>query len=274
VMMTMADMASAAAGRDGAVASGKGPRAGQPKRRTFTPACKARILQEYDALETRCERGALLRREGRYSSHIGGWRKSRGAGTVNALDAKSAGALRGSGGKREAAQGERETRHGTGADESGARGRGKSTRALGTALPERGLRHEAVQVTGAAITGLEPLTSSGRACELLGKSRATLHRQCNPKLPAEKEPPAPGSPHPAALSWEQQVLLAVLDRPFAGKSLAQVYAILLDEGIYLAFIRTMWSGGPEEPLLPAKVWISKPRATIETQETRQVKLAA
>ena len=81
-----------------------------------------------------------------------------------------------------------------------------------------------------------------RACELLGKSRATLHRQRNPKPPAEKAPAAPRAPHPAALSWaEQQALLAVLDSDrFADKSPAQVYAILLDEGIYLASIRTMY----------------------------------
>ena len=62
--MTMTDMASAAAGHDGAVASGKGPRAGQPKRRAFTAAYKARILCEYDQLESGRERGALLRRKG------------------------------------------------------------------------------------------------------------------------------------------------------------------------------------------------------------------
>lgn len=89
--MTMTDMASAGAGQDGAVASGKGPRAGQPRRRTFTAAYKARILQEYDQLETGRERGALLRREGLYSSHIADWRKSREAGAVNALTAKPAG---------------------------------------------------------------------------------------------------------------------------------------------------------------------------------------
>lgn len=89
--MTLADMTSAAAGHDGAVASGKGPRAGQPKRRTFTAAYKARILQEYDQLETGRERGALLRREGLYSSHIADWRKSREAGAVNALAGKPAG---------------------------------------------------------------------------------------------------------------------------------------------------------------------------------------
>ena len=89
--MTLADMASAAPGHDGAVASGKGPRAGQPKRRAFTAAYKARILQEYDQLQTGRERGALLRREGLYSSHIADWRKSRDTGAVNALADKPAG---------------------------------------------------------------------------------------------------------------------------------------------------------------------------------------
>jgi transposase len=89
--MTMTDMASAAAGHDGAVASGEGPRAGQPKRRTFTAAYKARILREYDELESGRERGALLRREGLYSSHIDGWRKSRDAGAATGLAEKPAG---------------------------------------------------------------------------------------------------------------------------------------------------------------------------------------
>jgi transposase-like protein len=73
------------------VASGKGPRAGQPKRRAFTAAYKARILQEYDQLQTGRERGALLRREGLYSSHLDGWRKSRDAAAANGLADKPAG---------------------------------------------------------------------------------------------------------------------------------------------------------------------------------------
>ena len=89
--MTMTDMASAAAGQDDAVASGKGPRAGQPKRRAFTAAYKARILREYDQLESGRERGALLRREGLYSSHIDGWRKARDAGAANGMTDKPAG---------------------------------------------------------------------------------------------------------------------------------------------------------------------------------------
>jgi putative transposase len=97
-------------------------------------------------------------------------------------------------------------------------------------------------VIDVAVGELEPFTSVKRACELLGKSRATLHRQRNPAPAAQKVPPAPRAPHPAALSGaEQAALLAVLDSErFADKSPAQVYAILLDEGIYLASIRTMY----------------------------------
>jgi transposase InsO family protein len=97
-------------------------------------------------------------------------------------------------------------------------------------------------VIDVAVAELECFTSVKRACELLGKSRATLHRQRNPVPAAEKAPPGPQAPHPAALTpAEQAALLAVLDSErFADKSPAQVYAILLDEGSYLASIRTMY----------------------------------
>ena len=94
-----------------------------------------------------------------------------------------------------------------------------------------------------AVGELELFTSVKRACELLGKSRATLHRQRNPGTGRRKrQPPRPRAPHPAALTGaEQAALLAVLDSErFADKSPAQVYAILLDDGIYLASIRTMY----------------------------------
>lgn len=50
------------------------PRAGQRSRRTFTAAYKARMVAEYDACTEHGARGALLRREGLYQSHIGKWR--------------------------------------------------------------------------------------------------------------------------------------------------------------------------------------------------------
>ena len=97
-------------------------------------------------------------------------------------------------------------------------------------------------MTDAAFAELEPLTCVTRACELLGKSRAMLHRQRNPAPAGEKAPGGPRAPHPAALTAaEQAALLAVLDSErFADKSPAQVWAILLDEGLYLASVRTMY----------------------------------
>ena len=54
------------------------------KRRTFTAKYKLKILTEYDAAADG-EKGALLRREGLYSSHIVEWRKARDAGGLAAL---------------------------------------------------------------------------------------------------------------------------------------------------------------------------------------------
>ena len=70
---------------DGGVVS---PRADRPKRRTFSAEYKAAILAEYDAAD-RGERGAVLRREGLYSSHIVEWRKAAEAGAASALGPKA-----------------------------------------------------------------------------------------------------------------------------------------------------------------------------------------
>ena len=64
------------------------PRADRPKRRTFTAEYKAEILAEYEAAD-HGERGAILRREGLYSSHITEWRKAAAAGATTALGPKS-----------------------------------------------------------------------------------------------------------------------------------------------------------------------------------------
>ena len=85
--MTLADQA-VLAGHDGQVTEGQ---PGRPKRRTFTAAYKARILAEFDALpEGSPERGALMRRERLYYSHIEHWRHQQQAGTLPATSGKPA----------------------------------------------------------------------------------------------------------------------------------------------------------------------------------------
>lgn len=57
----------------------------KPRRRTFTAEYKRRILDEADATRFSGSIGALLRREGLYSSHLVTWRRERDAGILEAL---------------------------------------------------------------------------------------------------------------------------------------------------------------------------------------------
>ena len=59
--------------------------AAKPRRRTYTAEYKRRILKEADACTTPGAVGALLRREGLYSSHLVVWRRARGRGELAAL---------------------------------------------------------------------------------------------------------------------------------------------------------------------------------------------
>jgi transposase len=63
----------------------------QAKRRTYTAAYKLRILQEADSCNQPGEIGALLRREGLYSSHLSTWRRQRAAGELEGLTGKKRG---------------------------------------------------------------------------------------------------------------------------------------------------------------------------------------
>ena len=59
-------------------------------RRRFTAEYKLRVIREYEAAPSG-QRGALLRREGLYSSHIDAWRKQQAAGSLSALAPKKRG---------------------------------------------------------------------------------------------------------------------------------------------------------------------------------------
>jgi transposase len=56
------------------------------KRRRFTAEYKLRVLREADACSRPGEVGALLRREGLYSSLLTEWRRAREAGALEALE--------------------------------------------------------------------------------------------------------------------------------------------------------------------------------------------
>jgi putative transposase len=86
---------------------------------------------------------------------------------------------------------------------------------------------------------LEEATSTKKACELLGRPRATHYRRLQqPKL----GPPAP-RPEPSNKLSEaerQEVLTVLRSEEYCDLAPAQVWARLLDDGIYLCSIRTMY----------------------------------
>jgi transposase len=63
----------------------------RPVRRRFTAEYKRSILGQADAAQDSGAIGALLRREGLYSSHLGTWRRQRKQGELDALTPKKRG---------------------------------------------------------------------------------------------------------------------------------------------------------------------------------------
>ena len=79
----------------------------------------------------------------------------------------------------------------------------------------------------------------GRACDAVGLPRSTLYRSLRPRLigpkPNRRQPPR------RLEQQERDRVLAVLHEPrFEDQPPAEVYATLLDEGVYLASVRTMY----------------------------------
>ena len=91
-----------------------------------------------------------------------------------------------------------------------------------------------------AVLLLAEQTSTARACALLGTPRGSHYRdrQPVPLVPAQRAPRA--SPPNALTTAEQDQIIEVLTSPrFCDKSVAQTWATLLDEGVYLASRSTM-----------------------------------
>jgi hypothetical protein len=63
----------------------------QAERRQFTAKYKLRILEKADSCNGAGELGALLRREGLYSSYLSRWRRQRDQGQLQALASKKRG---------------------------------------------------------------------------------------------------------------------------------------------------------------------------------------
>ena len=212
------------------------------RRRTFTAAYKREVLAAYEAAPDG-EKGAILRREGLYSSLISEWRRARDAGALAGLK-QPRGRPPATAGRadRPAAQGEGPA--GAGAGQGPLRGRRavKTSGALGDDLRERGHRARAERVTDQAIALLAPRIGTRAACRAAGVAQAAGTGGTGPARPPRRcrcrTATGPSRGHcPGGAGGDPG--RAALPR-FADLAPAEVWAILLDEGTYLGSQSTFY----------------------------------
>ncbi|WP_424528971.1 IS3 family transposase [Sphaerisporangium viridialbum] len=217
--------------------------------RRYSAAYKARILEEYDQLD-KAGKGALMRREGLYSSLISSWRTARDHGAAEAL-ARPVGRPKADPRDKKIGELEGEVerlRAELGKTRQVIEVQGKALRAAGSARHrQREFDESGRAVTelidaaqAEAIEELTPLLGCRKACAAAGVPQANWYRK-NRRSPAPTRPLTPRKPHPAALSQgERDHVRTVLNERFADAAPATAYFTLLDEGTYLASESTMY----------------------------------
>jgi putative transposase len=93
-----------------------------------------------------------------------------------------------------------------------------------------------------AIAELAPVVGTTAACAAVGRARATHYRLHRKSPPRPRQAPRTPRPQPRALSeGERQSVLEVLhSERFVDVAPPEVYATLLDEGVYLGSVSTMY----------------------------------
>ena len=149
------------------------------------------MIEKYDAATGPDAKGALLRGEGLYDSHISYWRKARDSRALkSSATAVPAAVHKGRPGME--AENERLRKRLAKAEVKLGQTRaalditGKAF-ALLDALRERGFSAAVRQVSEDTFDLLEPVTGVKKACELTGKSRATVYRRRNGTQPGCRE---------------------------------------------------------------------------------------
>jgi putative transposase len=99
-------------------------------------------------------------------------------------------------------------------------------------------------VTDGAIATLAPRTGTRAACAAVGAPQASYYRRHRASPPSPRPAPVPhaGRVQPRALSQaeRQEILSALHCERFADLAPAEVWATLLDEGIYLGSVSTFY----------------------------------
>ncbi|MCX6023983.1 MAG: IS3 family transposase [Chloroflexi bacterium] len=216
-------------------------------RRRFTAEYKLRILREIDGCKDG-EIGALLRRENLYSSLLSTWRRQRNQGELDALTPRKRGRPPGDPQAAELArlrqENERLTRKLVIA-ETIIDVQKKGLRPAGDHPGDPGAGRPAVMES---IAALAPTAGTAAACRALGVPRTNFYRWRRPPSCFDGPSPVPVAAvgaerrsSRALVPSERQAVLDALHSPrFVDAAPAQVYATLLDEGVYLASERTMY----------------------------------
>ena len=206
-------------------------------RRQFSAEYKRKILREADACTREGAIGALLRREGLYSSHLTVWRAARERGAIAGLAPKK----RGPKVTPPEPAGPQDRRAGAGdaavdVPARAGRGAGGSPKKSLDAPGDRAARarREAVMQT---VADLKEHLGVAPTCAAMGVPRSSFYRhQRPPGVSAPRRTP------PRALSpAERETALAVLHEPrFVDLAPGQVYTRLLDDNRYLCSERTLY----------------------------------
>ncbi|MDA8199343.1 MAG: hypothetical protein M0Z54_07925 [Thermaerobacter sp.] len=208
-------------------------------RRRFSTAYKLRILAEADACTEPGAIGALLRREGLYSSHLSTWRAQRAAGVSAAL-----GQARGGGAKRPRRHTERARLTREVAQLHGDLARARDTIARNGselhALARRGRPNNPREVQAILDDAWDQLRirlSIAATCRTLGVPRSTLYSHRKPRASKPRPPRA----IPPATARHRDVVLAALQNPrFAGAGRRAIFETLSAEGAYQASLSTFY----------------------------------
>ena len=215
----------------------------KPKRRRFTVEYKLSLLKKADAYRHQPGKvGALLRREGVYSSTLSQWRRQREEGTLSALKPKRRGrkiqevnplAGRVTELEREVQQLQGKLRQA----ETIIDVQKKTLRARVSSDESPG---ELKQRMMTAAQELSRKVGVRAACEALEVSPATFYRRRQSSSASKPSSGRASSPRALAPKERQTVHDTLNSERFVDQAPTEVYATLLDAGKYLCSVRTMY----------------------------------
>ncbi|MGH9054765.1 MAG: IS3 family transposase [Acidimicrobiales bacterium] len=213
------------------------------RRRAFSARYKLDILARYEALDGQ-GRGALLRREGLYTSSISEWRQQREQGALAGLSAPRGRPPKSPLESRlvRVERVNRRLREDLDKAHKVIEIQGKTLRALGDACSrERGRGEQADAMIDSTTRELIPMLGTRGACAASGRPVATHYRR-HRKSPKPPRPRRQRARQPRALSEEERAEIETVmnSERFSEQSPASVYATLLDEGTYLGSVSTIY----------------------------------